>query len=89
LKAAYFPGVDSRARINTFLLSFMNALNRTKMAKKHAGKWVALKGDRKTVIATGRSLRSARDAAKAKGHDQPILTRLPRTVRSFVGVLRA
>jgi hypothetical protein len=67
----------------------MNAVNRTRIAKKHAGKWVALKADRKTVIASGKSLKGALDAAKKKGHDQPILTRLPRTVRSFVGFFRA
>jgi hypothetical protein len=63
----------------------MNALNRTTMAKKYSGTWVALKADRKTVIASGSTLKSALNAAKAKGYDQPVLTRMPRNLRSFVG----
>ena len=63
----------------------MKALDRTSMAKKYAGKWVALKADRKTVIASGKSLKNTFKAAKAKGYSEPILTRMPSTVRSFIG----
>ena len=63
----------------------MKALDRTQMAKQYAGQWVALKHDRKTVLAAGKTLRQARLAAAKKGDANPMLTRMPRTIRSFIG----
>lgn len=63
----------------------MRAINRTPMAKKYSGKWVALKADRKTVVASGRSLKDARDSAREKGYTDPVLTKMPATIKSFVG----
>lgn len=67
----------------------MRALNRTPMAMKYAGQWVALKSDRKTVVASGRTLKQALKTAHEKGCAEPVLTKMPATVRSFVGFNRA
>jgi NADPH-dependent 2,4-dienoyl-CoA reductase/sulfur reductase-like enzyme len=63
----------------------MRPLNRTRMAKKYRGKWLALKADRKTVVGAGGTIREARAAAAKKGHKNPVITRMPRTIQSFVG----
>ncbi|MDD3897164.1 MAG: hypothetical protein PHU04_05025 [Candidatus Peribacteraceae bacterium] len=47
--------------------------------------WVALKPDRRTVIAAGASLAVVRRDAERKGAKQPILIRLPKRILSFVG----
>jgi hypothetical protein len=65
----------------------MRALNRSAIGKKYRGKWVALKNDRKTVVASGKSVQSVAEAAKKKGIDQPIITRIPRSQKNFVGML--
>ena len=66
----------------------MSSLNRTKMAVKYKGKWVALKGDRKTVIASGSDVESVSQKAAKKGYKKPIITRMPKTIRNFVGFQR-
>lgn len=63
----------------------MPALNRTPMAQKYKGKWVALKEDRKTVIASGDSVKSVQQTARRKGCKSPIITRMPKSPRQFVG----
>jgi len=63
----------------------MRAIDRTALVKRHPGKWVALKPDRKTVIATGSSLEAVRSGAKRQGTKRPVLIRLPKRLRSFVG----
>lgn len=63
----------------------MQMLNRTALAKKHAGKWVALKSDRRSVVATGLTATQAWEAARRKGIRKPIVTRMPKEILSFVG----
>jgi hypothetical protein len=63
----------------------MKPLNRTRMANQYKGQWVALKPDRKTVIAAGPTVREALNAAKEKGVEQPVLTRMPKAFRGFIG----
>lgn len=53
--------------------------------RRFPGKWVAFKNDQKTVVGSGNTLRSAKAAAKKKGHDNPIVTRMPKTMRNFIG----
>lgn len=65
----------------------MRVLRRTEMAKKYPGKWVALKADRTTVVGSGSSVRQAMKAAKLKGVDCPVITRMPLRVRGFIGGL--
>jgi hypothetical protein len=66
----------------------MRIINRTALAKKHGGKWLALKSDRRSVVATGITATQAWEAARRKGVRKPIITRMPREVRSFVGGYR-
>jgi hypothetical protein len=58
------------------------------LAKKHAGKWVALKGDRKTVIASGMSAKSVHAKAVKSGYKQAIITHFPRKNRVVVAILQ-
>ena len=67
----------------------MHALDRTHMARKYRGKWLALKADRKTVVAAATSVREAIAAAEEKGYSRPVITRMPLDIRSFVGFHRA
>ncbi|PIR52322.1 hypothetical protein COU77_00935 [Candidatus Peregrinibacteria bacterium CG10_big_fil_rev_8_21_14_0_10_49_16] len=62
----------------------MPSINRTEQAKKYKGKWVALKVDRKTVVASGTSAKSVQRAAERKGCKKPVITRFPKTPRHFV-----
>ena len=63
----------------------MQPINRTSAQKKYRGKWIAFKSDRITVIASGSSAAQVASAAKEKGCKQPIVTRMPRALRAFVG----
>jgi hypothetical protein len=66
----------------------MRIINRTALAKKHRGKWLALKSDRRSVIATGTTPTQVWEAARRKGVRKPVITRMPNEVRSFVGGYR-
>lgn len=63
----------------------MNPLNWTSLYRKFRGKWVALKGDQKTVVGSGPTLKGALEAAQKNGYADPILTRVPNVLRNFVG----
>ena len=63
----------------------MTPLDWTDAFEKYRGKWVAFKSDHETVIGSGDSLRAAKRAASEKGFSNPIITRLPKTLRNFVG----
>ncbi len=68
-----------------FPTSSMRPLDWTDVFKRYRGKFVAFKNDRKTVVGSGNTIRSAKIAAKKKGCDDPIITRMPRTLRNFIG----
>jgi hypothetical protein len=68
----------------TFFLS-MRFLDRTRLAEQYRGQWLALKKDRRTVVASGKTARSVLEAARKKGHDAPVITRMPQVPRNFVG----
>lgn len=57
----------------------------TKIYKKYKGLWVALKDDEETVVGSGKTLREAVDMAKKKGYPNPILTRMPDSLATYVG----
>ena len=63
----------------------MTPLDWTDIFDKYRGKWVAFKSDRQTVVGSGDSLRAAKKEALDQGYENPITTRLPRTLRKFVG----
>lgn len=66
----------------------MRVIDRTAMAKKYKGKWVALKADRKTVVASGSTARQVLEIAHKKGVAMPLITRMPRKLMPFVGYNR-
>ncbi len=61
------------------------AIDWTKIYKKYKGLWVALKDDKKTVIASGKTVKQVMARAQEKGHVQPILFRVPTKVIPYVG----
>lgn len=58
----------------------------TNLYKKYKGLWVALKSDERTVIATGKTAKEAWEKAREKGCAQPILTRMPEKLATYIGV---
>ena len=63
----------------------MSAIDWTDAFEKYRGKWVAFKSDHKTVVGSGDSLKAAKKAAAEKGCDNAIITRMPSTLRNFIG----
>lgn len=61
----------------------------TKIQEKYKGKWVALADDEETVIGSGGTVKEALAEAKKKGNQDPILTRMPETLTTYVGACRA
>ncbi len=61
------------------------AINWTRIYQKYKGRWVALKIDEKTVVASGRTAREAWERAQRKGYPKPILTRMPERLMTYVG----
>lgn len=61
------------------------AIDWTKIYKKYKGRWVALKADEKTVVASGRSAKEAWDKAQKIGYKKPILTKMPPKLLPYVG----
>lgn len=61
------------------------SINWTNIYKKYKGLWVALKEDEKTVIGSGKSAKEAFAEAKRKGYLNPILTRMPDKLTTYVG----
>jgi hypothetical protein len=59
----------------------------TKLYKKYKGLWVALADDEVTVLGVGKTVKEAVAQAKNKSTQTPILTRIPKTLDAFVGIL--
>ncbi len=59
----------------------------TKIQKKYKGLWVALADDEEAVLASGKTLREALENAKKMGHNDPIMTRMPEKIFTYVGAL--
>ncbi len=57
----------------------------TKIYKKYKGRWVALKDDHMTVIASGKTPAETLKAAEKEGFGDPFLTHIPKKVTPFVG----
>lgn len=60
-------------------------IDRTPLIKKYGGKWIAFKHDRITVLAVGDTAIGVLEEARSKGYQDPIITRMPRKIRAFVG----
>jgi hypothetical protein len=57
----------------------------TKICKKYHGLWVALKDDKKTVIAADKTVKGVMEKAQKKGFKEPILFRVPTKIMPYVG----
>ena len=64
------------------------AIDWTKIYKKYKGLWVALKDDKKTVVASGKTVKQVMNRAQEKGYIQPILFRVPTKIIPYVGGFR-
>ena len=64
------------------------AIDWTNIYKKYRGFWVALKDDRKTVVASGKTVREVLNESKKKGFSKPILFRVPEQIAPYVGFLK-
>ena len=62
----------------------MKAIDMTPIIKKFPGYFVALSSDRKKVLGKGHTPEEALREAKRKGHEDPILTRIPYENRSYL-----
>ena len=63
------------------------AIDWTDIYKKNKGLWVALLNDEKTVVGRGKTLKSAMEMAHKKGHKDPIFTRMPNKINTYIGSL--
>ena len=63
------------------------AIDWSKIYKKYRGRWVALKSDEKTLVASGKTAKEAWKNAQEKGYKKPILTRMPEKLVTYVGFL--
>jgi hypothetical protein len=59
----------------------------TKIYRKYKGLWVALAKDEQTVLGFGKTVKEALISAKKKSTETPFLTRIPKTLDAYVGVL--
>lgn len=55
----------------------MKPINWKKLFSKHKGKWVALKDDEKTVIASGEKAKDVHKVAVSQGVKMPIMLKVP------------
>ena len=63
------------------------AKNWTKLYKKYNGLWVALADDETTVLGYGSTVKIALEKAKLKTSKTPFLTRIPKTLNAYIGVI--
>ena len=61
------------------------AIDWTKIYDKYQGLWVALQDDEYTVIASGKTAKEAWEKALQKGHQKPIMFRVPTEIIPYVG----
>lgn len=72
---------------NRFLCyhEFMKPIDYTSIFKKYAGKWIALKGDEKTVVSSSQTAKKALESAISAGVKKPILFKVPSQALPYVG----
>lgn len=63
------------------------SINWTSLYKKYKGLWLALENDEITVISSGKTAKETLLKAKNKGFANPILTKMPQTLSTYVGSL--
>ncbi len=57
----------------------------TKLYREYKGLWVALAEDESTVLASGVTASEVFERAKKAGYNDPILTRVPHELMTYVG----
>jgi len=57
----------------------------TNLYRRFKGRWVALRDDEKTVIASGKTAKEAYGKAQKKGVEDPILARMPDRLLTYIG----
>ncbi len=65
--------------------NIMTSINWTKIYSAYQGKWVALNEKETTVLGSGKTAKEALVQAQKKGFKQPILTKIPKKVGTYVG----
>lgn len=63
----------------------MKPIDWTNICKTYKGLWVGLKEDKKTVIASGRTVREVMSKAKKDGYLKPLLFRVPIRILPYIG----
>jgi len=63
---------------------FFMSIDWTQITEKYKGKWVALDKDEITVLSSSDTARGALEEARKKGHKEPILTRVPTEIVSYI-----
>lgn len=63
----------------------MPAIDWTNLFEQYKGLWVALKDDEKTVVGSGKTLKEALEHANVSGFPQPIVTRVPEKLVTYIG----
>jgi len=61
------------------------AINWTNIYKRYKGLWVALLDDEKTVVGSGKTAEQALGESQKKGHAEPILMRMPKSLTAYIG----
>ena len=65
----------------------MKAIDWTKIYKNYKGKWVALKDDEQTVVASGKTLKEVMYKSQKKGLYHPVVTQVPQEILPIVGII--
>ena len=63
------------------------ATDLTKIYQKYKGLWVALKDDKVTVVAAGKTVKEALSEANTKGFNDPILFKVPTRIIPQIGAI--
>lgn len=63
----------------------MKATDWSAIYKEYKGLWVALAQDEVTVLSSGKTAKQAWTKAKKDGYENPILTKMPSKLLTYVG----
>lgn len=63
------------------------AIDLTKIYQKYKGLWVALKEDKVTVVAAGKTVKEVLNEANTKGFNDPILFKVPARIIPQIGAI--
>ena len=63
----------------------MTTINWSKIYSSYKGKWVALNNKETAVLSSGKTAKEAFTKAQKKGYSDPILTKIPKKIETYVG----